>query len=343
MISCSWGPADGDWWDPNDPTHQQFVPISDSTRLAIDYATTQGRGGKGCLVFFAAGNGNESVDLDGYASYARVIAVAACNDRGRRSVYSDFGKAVFCAFPSSDAAWPQQGHPAPLTTGIWTTDRRGQEGYNNGSPTKGDAAGNYTNSFGGTSSACPGAAGVAALIIARNPALRADEVKDILRRACVRIDPQGGQYDGEGRSPFYGYGRLDARKAVELALPAVPQEAVVVARVFDEPILDLRASRVQLVVGETAAVEDIRVSIDIAHTWIGDLVVTLAPPPNVGIAPIALHDRAGGSARDLKRSYDINSVPALAGCRGKESAGSLDVGRRGQGRRGRGQDPRPHS
>jgi subtilisin family serine protease len=238
VISCSWGPADGDWWDPNDPTHQQLVPIPDSTRLAIDYATTQGRGGKGCLVFFAAGNGNESIDLDGYASYARVIAVAACNDRGRRSVYSDFGKAVFCAFPSNDAAWPQQVHPAPLTTGIWTTDRRGQEGYNSGSLTMGDAAGNYTNSFGGTSSACPGAAGVAALIVDRNPALRVDEVKDILRRACVRIDPQGGQYDGEGRSPFYGYGRLDARKAVELADPAVPQESLMADLGTIEPKFD---------------------------------------------------------------------------------------------------------
>ncbi|MGF7212770.1 subtilisin-like proprotein convertase family protein [Skermanella aerolata] len=321
VISCSWGPVDGEWWNPDDPTHQQLVPIPDSTRLAIDYATTMGRAGKGCLVFFAAGNGNESVEFDGYASYARVIAVAACNDRGRRSVYSDFGDAVFCAFPSNDAAWPEQGHPAPLTNGIWTTDRRGQAGYNNGSPTKGDAAGNYTNSFGGTSSACPGAAGVVALIIARNPALRAHEVKDILRRACVRIDPQSGQYNPEGRSPFYGYGRLDARKAVELAVPAEPRESVVVARVFDEPIIDLRASQVQIVVGETAVVEDIRVDVEIAHTWIGDLVVTLNPPPGMGIAPITLHDRASGSGRDLKRSYDVNSVPGLAGCRGKSPRG----------------------
>jgi subtilisin family serine protease len=55
----------------------------------------QGRAGKGCVVLFAAGNGNESVDLDGYASYDKVLAVAACNDRGRRSVYSDKGAAVF--------------------------------------------------------------------------------------------------------------------------------------------------------------------------------------------------------------------------------------------------------
>jgi subtilisin family serine protease len=217
VISCSWGPQDGDWKNDNDPLHHQFTPLRSSTRLAIDYATTQGRGGKGCLVFFAAGNGGESVDLDGYASYERVLAVAACNDRGKQSVYSDHGDAVFCCFPSNDREWPDKGHPKPLTPGIWTTDRRGPAGRNPGFPTLGDAAGNYANDFGGTSSACPGAAGVAALVIACNPTLRADQVRDILRRACVPIDPEGGQYDDQGHSRQYGYGRLDAREAVQLA------------------------------------------------------------------------------------------------------------------------------
>jgi subtilisin family serine protease len=121
VISCSWGPADGDWWDPNDPVHNQFAPLPASTRLAIDYAATNGRGGKGCVVLFAAGNGNESVDNDGYASYANVIAVAACNDRGARSVYSDFGNAVWCAFPSSDFGYAPLNQPNPLTPGPATT------------------------------------------------------------------------------------------------------------------------------------------------------------------------------------------------------------------------------
>lgn len=67
VISCSWGPSDGQWWNPNDPIHNQKVPLPASTKLAIDYATTKGRSGKECIVLFAAGNGNESVDNDGYA------------------------------------------------------------------------------------------------------------------------------------------------------------------------------------------------------------------------------------------------------------------------------------
>src|SRR5215211_1858442 len=115
VISCSWGPADGRWWDPNDPLHDTVVPLPDSTRLALNYAVTRGRGGKGCVVLFAAGNGNESVDNDGYASYERVLAVAACNDRSVRSVYSDRGDAVFCAFPSNAREFADECRPAPLT------------------------------------------------------------------------------------------------------------------------------------------------------------------------------------------------------------------------------------
>jgi hypothetical protein len=208
VISCSWGPPCGAWFDPDDPLHTTDFPLPDSTRLAIDYAVTNGRGGLGCVVFFAAGNGNESVDNDGYSSYERVLAVAASNDRNKRSVYSDFGEAVFCAFPSQDFEFPEEGRPAPLTPGIWTTDRMGKVGY---------SADNYTNSFGGTSSACPGAAGVAALVLSSNEALRWEEVKNILRLSCDRIDQEDGQYDEEGHSPFYGYGRLNAEKAARSA------------------------------------------------------------------------------------------------------------------------------
>ncbi|MBL4631603.1 MAG: S8 family serine peptidase, partial [Paraglaciecola sp.] len=182
IISCSWGPADGDWWNPNDSTHNTFVGLPDSTRLAINYAINNGREGKGCVITWAAGNGNENVENDGYASYNKVIAVAACNDSNSRSVYSDFGESVWCTFPSSDFGHTPFNHPSPLTPGIWSTDREGQQGYNSGelnpsSSVSGDDLGHYTNSFGGTSSACPGVAGIAALILSANTLLTWSQVK----------------------------------------------------------------------------------------------------------------------------------------------------------------------
>lgn len=322
IISCSWGPPDGRWWNPNDARHGQSVPIPPSTRLAIDYAVTNGRGGKGCVVLFAAGNGNEPVENDGYASYAKVIAVAACNDRGTRSVYSDFGAAVWCAFPSNDMGHAPFHHPAPLTPGIWTTDRVGRHGYNTGTSADGDADGHFTNAFGGTSSACPGAAGVAALVLAVNPALKWDEVKDVLKRACDRIDPQGGGYDpGTGRSPKYGYGRLNALTAVTLARPQ-PRSAVNVSRTFDAAIPDLQTVSFPLTVADSTPVEALSVALDLRHTYIGDLVVLLQPPVGTGMSPVVLHNRAGGSTKNLSKTYDAATTPALAGVAGRSCAGT---------------------
>lgn len=213
VISCSWGPPDGKWRDQDDPAHAQVTPLPDSTRLAIDYAIDRGREGLGCVIAWAAGNGNESVDNDGYASNEKVIAVAASNDMSTKSAYSDHGDAIWCSFPSNHG-------DRSLTPGIWTTDRSGPDGRNPGQFAHGDVNGDYTNSFRGTSSACPGVAGVAALVLSRNPGLRWDEVKDLLRRSCDRIDDSEGEYDERGHSKRYGYGRVNAAKAVELAARA---------------------------------------------------------------------------------------------------------------------------
>jgi subtilisin family serine protease len=316
VISCSWGPEDGDFTDANDPLHNQVVPLPDSTRLAIDFASANGRNGKGCVICFAAGNGNESVDNDGYASYEKVIAVAACNDQGKKSPYSDFGGAVWCAFPSNNF-FPS------ITPGIWTTDRSGPLGYNpGGGAGLGDAAGNFTNDFGGTSSACPGAAGVAALIISRNPNLRWDEVKDILKRSCDRIDTAGGQYDGNGHSRLYGFGRVNAKKAVELAMPAPPATIAIRTVVRDAPIRDLQTARLELPVADTGALKSVKVAVDIEHTFIGDLVVSIRPPTSTNVTPVRLHDREGGSTENLKKTYDEINAPGLVALKGKSPQGT---------------------
>jgi subtilisin family serine protease len=315
VISCSWGPEDGDFTDPDDPRHNHFAPLPDSTRTAIDFAVTQGRNGKGCVVLFAAGNGNESVDNDGYASYPKVIAVAACNDVGKKSPYSDVGRAVWCAFPSNNY-FPSR------TDGIWTTDISNKRGYNPGAPhAEGDAAGNYTSTFGGTSSACPGAAGVAALIISRNPDLRWDEVKDVFRRTSEKIDAANGQYDAQGHSAIFGFGRINARKAVEAALPVVSANRVVRRIQPNTAIQDFQTTTAILDVPDAAAILAIKATVDIEHTYVGDLSLTLQPPAGVAAAPILLHAREGGSSNNLKKTYDTVSTPALQNLVGKSIAG----------------------
>jgi len=177
VISCSWGP----------PDNEGPASLPADIAAAIDHCVTEGRGGSGIPVLFAAGNGDELVSDDGYAANPKVMAIAASTEEDTKAPYSDFGPEIFLCAPSSgDGA---QGHRR-----IFTVDRRGALGYNPGTPDKGDAAGDYTNGFGGTSSATPLVAGTIGLMLSVNPALTEAEVRDVLRSTAVRIGPASG-YD----------------------------------------------------------------------------------------------------------------------------------------------------
>jgi hypothetical protein len=63
-------------------------------------------------------------------------------------------------------------------------------------------------------------AGVVALMLAANPRLSSPEIKTLLQESCTRIDEANGAYDADGHSPKYGFGRIDAAKAVENAQKA---------------------------------------------------------------------------------------------------------------------------
>ena len=221
VISCSWGPPDGNWQDPADPQHKEYAPLFDSTRLAIDYAINHGRNGKGCVIVWAAGNGNEDIQYDGYASYDKVIAVGASNILNKRATYSDFGKALMCCFPSYDVKSMDNAMIEIVRPGIWTTDRLSSDGYagpgNKTYAEDGDRDGAYYGVFGGTSSACPGAAGVFALMLSINPQLTWMQIRSLIPDLCDKIDRKNGKYNRQGHSRLYGFGKLNAGKAVEVA------------------------------------------------------------------------------------------------------------------------------
>jgi len=153
-----------------------------------------------CIILFASGNGNSS-QVSYPARYDGAIAVGAtspCDERKNPSSCdgenwgSDYGA--------------QQEVMAPGVL-ITTTDRTGSDGY---------SSGDYTSSFNGTSSACPLAAGVAALIYSVNPNLSNAEVRQILQDSS---DDEVGppNEDSPGWDMFFGYGRVNARAAVDMA------------------------------------------------------------------------------------------------------------------------------
>jgi subtilisin-like proprotein convertase family protein len=149
-------------------------------------------------------------------------------------------------------------------------------------------------------------------------------VREIMKGSCDRIDTAGGQYDASGHSLKYGYGRLNAKKAVELAVPAVPagDRIVTATATKDVPIRDFKTSRLAVAVAETAGLKAVKVTVDIEHTYIGDLVVSIQPPPASGVAAIPLHTNADGGTHNLHATYDEVGIPALASLVGRKPQGT---------------------
>lgn len=293
VISCSWGPV------------PVFAPLS---QLLYDkmteIASSGGRRGKGAVILFSAGNynaplyapNNESFDwfvpmyglqrttgpiLNGNAAHPDVMAIASSTSLNTKSAYSNWGSEISVAAPSSNF------HPIDNQVwvpgrGIWTTD-------NDQFGTDFTPNSRYTGDFGGTSSACPLAAGIAALVISANPQLTGKQVRQIIEETTDKIedptpDPvlgfQKGGYDRQGHSEWFGYGKINAAKAVKRALEVEVDASVPdpnagnkvftgnLSRDGAEEIFAFRAS------------SDFQVTLDGPEEVDFDLYVRMAAPPS---------------------------------------------------------------
>ena len=76
------------------------------------------------------------------------------------------------------------------------------------------------------------------------------------------------------------------------------------------PDKDLTGISSSLEVGDGVEVASAKVYLDITHTYIGDLVITLNGP---GGQVHELHNKQGGSQDDIKKSFEITPAGAIAG------------------------------
>lgn len=178
VISCSLGPNGANW------------PMYSVLMDAIDAAVERGRDGRGTPVFWAASNGNVTIDgfdgTDEVASYVNTIAVG----RSRRDDTEDgsaYGPGLDFLSPGVDVYSTTSGGRYRVATG--------------------------------TSYATPLAAGVAALVLSVNDDLRWDEIRTLMRATCEKV---GDVSYVDGRHDRYGYGRLNAAAAVREAATHVP-------------------------------------------------------------------------------------------------------------------------
>lgn len=356
VLSNSWGRT---------PTSIRIPAVVN--RIA-ELARTGGRRGKGIVFLWAAGNENcpikhtASVKVpyeDGWefrddgsrvwvgvrtarrfdnnlVGIPGVMHVAALASTAQRSHYSNYGTGISVCAPTNNV------HAYHRLTvrglGITTTSGPGSD---------------TTASFGGTSSATPLVAGIAALVISANPELSALEVVSILERTASKdLDFAGyartpsASYDQnpswdvspippfdkgdfanigspEGSwSPWFGHGRVDALAAVAAARPAAPDPGAV--KTFtsapNRAIPDNDAAGIHDVVhvSEAGRVQELRVSVDIAHPWLGDLQVTLEAPDGT---TVVLHSRSGSSQDNLVATYDATTLPLLSLLSGRSITG----------------------
>lgn len=165
---------------------------SNAITAAIENARTLGRGGKGSVVVFAAGNRSGPVCYP--AKLGGVLAVGTITRNGPRAVYSNFGPELDLVAPSG--AWTGRCYGEVVTTDLW-----GFPGCNDG-PAGGIL--DYTSTFSGTSAAAPQVAAVAALLLSTQPNLTEWQVR---HRLCVSAISWGSANE-------YGCGKLDASRAV---------------------------------------------------------------------------------------------------------------------------------
>jgi subtilisin family serine protease len=191
IISCSLG-------------YPKPVPLSTYVTNYLKKIVKEGRGGKGLPIFFAAGNANPMSNnmprpVSDFAANPDLLCVTASNSLDQSSDYTFFGSNAFICAPTN-------GDPGVgISTATVDMDDNGV-----------DMLYGYTSGFGGTSSATPLVAGICGLILTANPALTLSELKDILKKSSDKI---GGanQYDAQGHSDLFGYGRINTLKAVKMA------------------------------------------------------------------------------------------------------------------------------
>lgn len=205
VINNSWGEIDVD-----EAGNCIEVILDNYRNDAVNYAVKNGRGGLGAVVIWAAGNSKCDTNLNRNYDNPDLFLVGSVERTGTVSHYSNWGDRIDSALPAASV----------------TTDIPGEKGFND-SYLSGPANLDYTDDFIGTSASAAVASGVAGLIISANPKLTASQVMLCMKKAATIPDiscPKGDSSrtplendPDQKHSRCYGFGLIDAAKAVEMA------------------------------------------------------------------------------------------------------------------------------
>ena len=301
IYSNSWGSPDRDG-----ALHR----VDASFATAIAAGTANGRGGKGSIYVFPAGNGrcfaetaqrqcqDDNSNFDGYLSHRGVNAICAVDDRGRSPWWSEAGANVLVCAPSSGDRNAPAGHIA--TTAV------------------GNA---YANDFGGTSASVPMVSGVAALMLDANPNLSWRDVRIILARSARKNDAGDAGWTtnfGLNHHPRYSFGVANAQAAVAMASGwtsvggsatlASCQPAGRAPNILlpDAPLVGMPVPRTDAITVSGAScpitkIEHIEVDFEANHEYSGDLRIELVSPN--GLVSLLANERICDGSGDACGAY----------------------------------------
>ncbi|MCC0096211.1 S8 family peptidase [Streptomyces flavotricini] len=222
-------------------------------------------------ITYGVAAGNESTDASSKspARVAEAITVGATTSTDAKASYSNYGSILDIFAPGSSI------------TSSWGT---------------GDTA---TNTISGTSMATPHVVGAAALYLSQNPASTPAQVRDGLVAAATPNVVTGPGSGSPNRLLYVGGGTTPpnpGKRFENTADYAVNDNATV-----ESPVT------VSGVAGNAPAA--LSVSVDIKHTYIGDLKVDLVAPDG---SVYNLHNRSGGSADNIVKTYTVNASSEVA-------------------------------
>ena len=289
IYSNSWGPSD------DGETLQGPGPLM---MAAMENDALLGRGGLGNIITWAAGNGlddNDNSNYDGYANLRYTIAVTAVTHYGVQSYYAEPGANILVASPSNGDG-----------EGITTTDNQGSGGY---------TANDYTDTFGGTSSATPLVSGVIALMLEANANLTWRDVQHILvhtsrqNDASTSVTSWATNGAGHDVSHKYGFGVVDAGAAVTLSetWTNVNDETSATTGTLSCSQCNIPDNNANLVtvntmVSEPIRAENVDVIVDITHQSRGDLEVVLTSPSGTQSVLSEKHNDGGADYNNWRFS-----------------------------------------
>jgi len=184
---------------------------------AVNYAYS-----KGCTIVAAAGNNNNYINYFFPANNPCVIAVSSTDHDDQKSDFSNWGTKISVAAPGGESGfkWPTDGSVDISKASIVSLRAnnsdmfKGRKGYAPGDafyPVQGGPDSKYYRAL-GTSMACPHVSGLAALIRSLHPEFTNAQIR-------ARICSTSIDLGAPGKDDYYGYGRVDAYRALQANKP----------------------------------------------------------------------------------------------------------------------------